>query len=988
MDPERIRFLFGDDADIDPADLDGQPLLLDELLPVAPDGAPDAMHREVASQILDDDPPEAWAAAQRLLAAGHDRTEVRRQLSLAFVPFLIDALRSGEFEKSRYADALALLPLPDLDEATAAIVDIVRASPGIDAPAAVAGALARLDRDAEDRPAETMLERIVDQLVDADGPLDMSPPDRLAHIGDLIDDIVLTHRVTEAEVVDGSVRLAFDLGPLIDSHHLRLDDGATVALGFDGDVLDWAGPDGWLDSFGAGTLLTLRIDSADRIVTIGVAETDPGDDPSLVERVHEAYQRIVDEPWLPVSGASLVIDLLLDDPATFASPTPPLAELAEAAGLEVRGGEAGHEESVWHNAVRAERTYRLRRLFRNDRDAALAVLLAVDVADLLAGMDPAAIPDIEGPVDDDLVRSVLGGLGDHELMEELEMLEVLAGELVVDLDGGAVLARNEGFVDALVRVARRPREQATAHLLAALLAERTGEPMVAEQHLNLARRGDPDSALIIERLAWYASDRGDAAAAVRLWRQVEPTGGISQYLDDVEPFTRSSGPAPGRNEPCWCGSGRKYKQCHLGEVATAPIEDRVGWLCRKAVMFLEHQGAEADNDVYTMAESRALDPDDPRSLGEAFGDPIVIDLVLTELGWFERFVQARGALLPDDEALAARAWTLVERTVYEVVDVRPGHALTVRDLRTGETVQVSERSFSRQAQPAMLVCARAVPAGDSHQFVGGVVPVPPGREAHLLDLIDDQDPWGIAEWVRDLHRPPRLTNREGEDSVGCELVIEVPDVAATRNFLDATYAAEDSPDGRPGGEAESGFESEAAVWTELFALNDDEDIVRASLRLDGTRLTVSTNSEARADRVLATVLQGLDGSRIVSDERTPMDLSSGTGVGSIPGLPGAIGGGSAGGRPAGSGALTPEQIAADPDLTAALDDMRSRMEERWCDEQIPALGGRTPRECVADPTRREEVVRLIASFEGFDAGGDFGPSMSFRPARLRELLGL
>jgi len=22
---------------------------------------------------------------------------------------------------------------------------------------------------------------------------------------------------------------------------------------------------------------------------------------------------------------------------------------------------------------------------------------------------------------------------------------------------------------------------------------------------------------------------------------------------------------PGRNEPCWCGSGQKYKKCHLPE---------------------------------------------------------------------------------------------------------------------------------------------------------------------------------------------------------------------------------------------------------------------------------------------------------------------------------------------------------------------------------------------------------------------------------------
>jgi hypothetical protein len=31
---------------------------------------------------------------------------------------------------------------------------------------------------------------------------------------------------------------------------------------------------------------------------------------------------------------------------------------------------------------------------------------------------------------------------------------------------------------------------------------------------------------------------------------------------DEEPFQRAE-PKPGRNEPCWCGSGKKYKKCHL-----------------------------------------------------------------------------------------------------------------------------------------------------------------------------------------------------------------------------------------------------------------------------------------------------------------------------------------------------------------------------------------------------------------------------------------
>ena len=28
-------------------------------------------------------------------------------------------------------------------------------------------------------------------------------------------------------------------------------------------------------------------------------------------------------------------------------------------------------------------------------------------------------------------------------------------------------------------------------------------------------------------------------------------------------MSSSTTPRPGRNEPCYCGSGRKYKQCHL-----------------------------------------------------------------------------------------------------------------------------------------------------------------------------------------------------------------------------------------------------------------------------------------------------------------------------------------------------------------------------------------------------------------------------------------
>jgi hypothetical protein len=58
-------------------------------------------------------------------------------------------------------------------------------------------------------------------------------------------------------------------------------------------------------------------------------------------------------------------------------------------------------------------------------------------------------------------------------------------------------------------------------------------------------------------------------------------------------------------------------------------------------------------------------------------------------------------------------------------------------------------------------------------------------------------------------------------------------------------------------------------------------------------------------------------------------------------------------------------------------------EQSWLDESIPALGGVTPREAADDPTRRDDLVRLLDSFP--DAGEDPGQRSV---TRLRVALGL
>ncbi|MGH3846999.1 MAG: hypothetical protein ACRDS0_37105 [Pseudonocardiaceae bacterium] len=102
------------------------------------------------------------------------------------------------------------------------------------------------------------------------------------------------------------------------------------------------------------------------------------------------------------------------------------------------------------------------------------------------------------------------------------------------------------------------------------------------------------------------------------------------------------------------------------------------------------------------------------------------------------------------------------RTVYEVVECRPGIGVTVRDLRTGDVLEVRERSFSRQARCGALLCARAVPDGHSHQFVGGIFAVAPGRELDLLSLLDKRDGLALLTYVADLHRPPVIVGPDDQ----------------------------------------------------------------------------------------------------------------------------------------------------------------------------------------------------------------------------------
>jgi hypothetical protein len=154
---------------------------------------------------------------------------------------------------------------------------------------------------------------------------------------------------------------------------------------------------------------------------------------------------------------------------------------------------------------------------------------------------------------------------------------------VTDFVGGEVerrTAEGTSFGDHLARIAdaaQSPTERSAACFLKARRAEGGGYSAAAETLFGRVLAAQPRLHGALMDAAEYAACRGDARAADGYLRQVDhPVAdalrtALGRLL--VPPKT-----ATGRNQPCPCGSGRKYKVCCIGK-AVHPITDRVEALC-------------------------------------------------------------------------------------------------------------------------------------------------------------------------------------------------------------------------------------------------------------------------------------------------------------------------------------------------------------------------------------------------------------------------
>ncbi len=576
---------------------------------------------------------------------------------------------------------------------------------------------------------------------------------------------VFTHRVSADEAAFDILTATPDLSPIVTlcnySQYQRLADGSTaqlVLVDYDDELLDERGiPDELIDDagsllLGAGTLAKAGVNDGD---VVGVRLTAQG---LTVERVNTMADTSAGpalaaalDPERPEFFDAAVWSACVADPALFTEPTPPLSESAAEHGLAQRGeflAPAGFDFDRW-DFERA--CARLAERHDIDDDEAVALATLIDLCKRLGLRLLLHAAAEDGPLteaQEAARQSVTGPEFDHAVSQASKVAHAVADPLVAQAlaadtaRDGAIVAPALGMLAELLEpTVVRPARVAYRWLRAVAL-ERAGDIDGAERELLAAQSMDADFPLALIDLARIASDRGDAEAGLALLNRAgtPPDHLLVQLLQRYRAEPRRG---LGRNEPCWCGSGRKYKKCHLGH-EQLPLAERAGWLYSKATQHvLLHDWMELVNAV-TDARARCLDPDDPDdpdAMDAAVADPLVMDAVLFEGGGFAEFLAMRGSLLPDDERALAEQWLLVNRSVFDVEQVQPGRGITVRDVRTGERHEVRERTASRRLEAGQLVCARVVPAGDTRQIVGGLEPVALHRRDALIELLDsDPDP--------------------------------------------------------------------------------------------------------------------------------------------------------------------------------------------------------------------------------------------------------
>ena len=481
----------------------------------------------------------------------------------------------------------------------------------------------------------------------------------------------------------------------------------------------------------------------------------------------------------------------------------------------------------------------------------------------------------------------------------------------------------------------------------------------------------------------------------------------------------------GRNDPCPCGSGKKYKKCCLatekgrGDELTPKILKRCARDATNALIAYAHR---TYGDSYLSrawaefwSSEEELDIDD---LGDDPYAPLFSAWLMflwipreTDEDWVESSFPSEGTVAAgfllaggrEVDELTRRFIDTARRaplSFWQLEEIEPGKGALLRDMLTDQHCFLHDRSLTEYAEAWDIAFCQVVEM-DGVAVTGGAAPylLPPAKfrrdveaalepvRARLQEGVDaypatmlerDLDLVGLyAAWAERLldPEPSELCNSDGD----------------RLEWARSTYAFDPAQRGRLLGRLESmrnverddddledeyecgGVEIAEFVWLSPRRKDGTPQVSKATLGVDENMVYVETNSRRRERALRERLLKNLGD--LLTHEGTEYE-------------------------PAGPEALRMEVEDYEDEGGGTLDlellepQDRSRLEESlaqrylaWADDEVPALGGKTPREMMRTAEGRAEVEKMVNEWENMDRSR---PNAQFRFEfnLLRRHLGL
>jgi hypothetical protein len=418
----------------------------------------------------------------------------------------------------------------------------------------------------------------------------------------------------------------------------------------------------------------------------------------------------------------------------------------------------------------------------------------------------------------------------------------------------------------------------------------------------------------------------------------------------------------GRNDPCPCGSGRKYKKCHqaadtapaasAAHDVTSPLHEMDN---RLVVEMTSYASKRFPEEFLEEAENLATHPEmSPQFaapwlvyVAEIQGRPVV-DWYVEERGW--------SLSNPVLAWLAAQQKSWV--SIWEIVDVDPGRALVLRDLLTAERRTVHEVSASKTAQLHYAVLGRVVDAGSVSLICGmHTIPLRPRPSAEAVAAVrralrrrtavsqdrlrETKIVWKMlhawSDEIERLHAPPTLVNTDGDP-----LLLTQDRWSFGRANRLEIIAGIESIEGAEAEESES-----CDVFTILREGNrqhkDWDNTIVGRIEIRDEVVVADTNSIARADALRSRIEEVCPG-LLRRGTRSHTDPSPGSDAGAREPVP------------------LPQRLPT-PEEQAIVLQMKESHYAQWLHDSIPALVGATPREAAGTKSGREKLEILMKEIE-------------------------